>query len=131
MKKQQVLIISEVARENPDMVNALRGEPGWQVSLVSSAEEAITSFYSKSFDVIVIGKGVNTSDEQKLRAVLSHCSFENIILKQKSDDMKILKEDILRLINAKRISNLRQIHVRDSFNPVNQTNNIRIVPFKE
>lgn len=79
-----------------DAVNILRREPDWKISLVSSAEEAITSVYARPFDVIIIGKDVNAADEQKLRAVLNHCSFKNVILKQKSDDPEMLKEEILR-----------------------------------
>lgn len=129
MKKQQILIVSEAPGENLETVNTLRREPDWTISPVSSAEEAITSFYAKPFDVIVIGKGINITDEQKLRKVLNHCSFESIIVKQQANDPEILKEEIMRSMNEKRINRLQRIHVKDTFDPVNQADKIRVVPF--
>lgn len=129
--RQQILVVSEATGGDLEVVNILRREPDWKISRVSSAEEAITSFYAKPFDVIVIGKDINPADEQKLRAVLNHCSFENIILKHESVDPEMLKEEILHLINVKRISSLQRIHVRDSLSPANQADYIHVVPFKD
>ncbi|MGH2644510.1 MAG: hypothetical protein ACRDE2_11215 [Chitinophagaceae bacterium] len=129
MKKQRILIVSETERENPGMVNSLRSEPDWDVSPVSSAEEAITTFYGKPFDIIIIGREINSTDEQKLRTVLSHCSFESIILKQKSINHDLLKEEIRELLIKEKINRLQNIRVTDPFNPVNQADKIRVIPF--
>lgn len=128
--RQQILVVGEVTRENPEMVNILRREPDWKISQVPSAEEAITLFYAKPFDVIVLGKKINMTDKQKLRAILSHCSFENIVIDQKVDNVELLKKEIRDLMSGKKIEKLRRIHVSDSLNPINQADKIRLVPFE-
>lgn len=130
MKKHQILIVSEAAIENRGIVHILSKEPDWQVSLAQSAEEAITLFYARPFDITVVGKDINNADEQKLRAVLGQCSFENIVLKQHSDNMEMLKKEIMGLLSRRKIEKWQRIHVTDSFNPVNQADKIRIVPFE-
>lgn len=127
-KKQQILIITESAEKDLETVKVLRREPDWNISPVSSAEEAIASFYAKPFDVIIVGKGVNSTDEQKLRAVLNHCSFESIVLKQTSDNVEELKNYINENIIAKRADALKHIHVNDTLNVNNLADDIRIMP---
>ena len=128
MKKRQILIVSKTIEENPEMMSTFRGEPGWQISLVSSAEEAIMSFYARPFDVIIIGKEAASADEQKLRAVLNHCSFESIILREESDDAEELKNKISEILIAKRADAFKHIQVNDTLNVNNFADDIRIVP---
>lgn len=126
MKKQQILIVSKAMEESPGMVSAFREEPDWEVSLVSSAEDAITLFYAKPFDAVIIGKNMHFADEQKIRAVLNHCSFESIILREGNDDPEELKNAIFRLINARRANELKHIHVNDTLNVNNLADSIKV-----
>ncbi len=126
MKKQQILIVSKTIGESPGMVSTFREEPDWQISLVSSAEDAITLFYAKPFDAVIIGKNMHFTDEQKIRAVLNHCSFESIIQREDNDDPEELKNAILCLINARRADELKHIHVNDTLNVNNLADSIKV-----
>lgn len=127
MNQINILVISNKVDFISSLIASLSQEPEWNIHPVSSVEAAIELLYRQPFEVVILDKTENILNENKIKAVLNHCTFESIFVKYEYPDALALRKKIKEAMEEKKINGYRHIRVNDTLNPSNLANEIRLI----
>jgi len=100
--KTHILYIGLNAEINIIMQRLINGHDGWEGFVAASGEEAILLFHQHTFDVVLLGNGMDEEEERKLRAIFTRQHPDVIIIEHYGGGSGLLENEIREALDNRK-----------------------------
>lgn len=96
MSKIQILAICRHPEILQTIIRLINNNPDWNAAGAITDEEAVTTFTSQSFKLVLLGSGIEKENEQKLEAIFKSHNPEIIIVEHYGGGSGLLFAEIFQ-----------------------------------
>ncbi|HLY70841.1 MAG TPA: hypothetical protein VKR53_14010 [Puia sp.] len=94
MEKIQILVLCSHEEILQTIVRLINNNEKWNATGTADAERAIGLFHQHTFDLVLLGSGINGKDEKKLRRIFTYQNPEIRIIEHFGGGSGLLSNEI-------------------------------------
>lgn len=115
MNKTEILVIGRHPQIQETVLRLINQNENWNATGALEDEEAIELFQRHTYDLVLLGGGVENESEKKLRSLFTYQDPEIIIIQHFGGGSGLLSNEITAALEKKAKENKAVIKVRDGF----------------
>jgi DNA-binding NtrC family response regulator len=113
MKKVEILVIGRNPAIMETVVRLVNQNEEWNAAGALTDEAAIELFHKYSFDLVLLGSGIEEASENKLRKLFNYQRPGIIIIQHFGGGSGLLSNEIMTALDKKAMEERPAIHFKD------------------
>ena len=113
MRKIEILVIGRHPQIMETVLRLINQNENWNAVGALTDEEAIEKFHRHSFQLVLLGGGIEEASEKKLRSLFSFQNPEIIIIQHYGGGSGLLSNEIMEALDKKAKQDKPVFHFKD------------------
>ncbi len=114
MRKIEILVIGRHPQIMETVMRLINQNENWNAVLALTDEEAVEKFHRHTFQLVLLGGGIEEASERKLRSLFTFHDPGIIIIQHYGGGSGLLSNEILAALDKKAKQNKPTYHFTDS-----------------
>lgn len=113
MRKIELLVIGRHPQIMETVLQLINKNESWNAASALTDEEAIEKFHRHSFQLVLLGGGIQEASERKLRSLFTFHDPEIIIIQHYGGGSGLLSNEIMEALDKKAKQDKPIVHFND------------------